>query len=130
MNQTLLIGRLTKDVVLKKTTNGTSVVGFTLAVNRAKEGADFIPCVAYNQTADLMAKYLSKGSQIAVQGRINTRNYDNEAGQKVYVTEVIADRIEFLDKKETTDERPETETWKSMANAQPSIDITSDDLPF
>lgn len=129
MNIVNLIGRLTKDVVLKKTTNGTSVVGFTLAVNRAKEGADFIPCVAYNQTADLMDKYLSKGSQIAVQGRINTRNYDNEAGQKVYVTEVIADRIEFLDKKESTsEEKVDTATLVSLAKQV--TDIDSDMLPF
>lgn len=128
MNIVNLIGRLTKDVVLKKTTNGTSVVSFTLAVNRSKEGADFINCVAYNQTADLMDKYLSKGSQIAVQGRINTRNYDNEKGERVYVTEVIADRIEFLEKKESSEERPETETWKSQA--QHDGLISSDDLPF
>ena len=129
MNQVLLIGRLTKDVVLKKTTNGTSVVGFTLAVNRAKEGADFIPCVAYNQTADLMDKYLSKGSQIAVQGRINTRNYDNEAGQKVYVTEVIADRIEFLDKKESTSEE-KVDTATLVQLAKQVVDISEDSLPF
>lgn len=129
MNIVNLIGRLTKDVVLKKTTNGTSVVGFTLAVNRAKEGADFIPCVAYNQTADLMDKYLSKGSQIAVQGRINTRNYDNEAGQKVYVTEVIADRIEFLDKKESTSEE-KVDTATLVQLAKQVTDIDSDMLPF
>ena len=120
MNSVILIGRLTKDVVLKKTTNGTSVVGFTLAVDRAKEGADFIPCVAYNQTADLMAKYLSKGSKIACEGRISTRNYDNEQGQKVYVTEVIVGRIEFLDSKRTEDKSYEST----------SLEITSDDLPF
>jgi single-strand DNA-binding protein len=129
MNFVGIIGRLTKDVVLKKTTNGTSVVGFTLAVNRAKEGADFIPCVAYNQTADLMDKYLSKGSQIAVQGRINTRNYDNEAGQKVYVTEVIADRIEFLDKKESTSEE-KVDTATLVQLAKQVTDIDSDMLPF
>lgn len=129
MNIVNLIGRLTKDVVLKKTTNGTSVVGFTLAVNRAKEGADFIPCVAYNQTADLMDKYLSKGSQIAVQGRINTRNYDNEAGQKVYVTEVIADRIEFLDKKESASEE-KVDMATLQEHARQVVDIDSDMLPF
>ena len=129
MNIVNLIGRLTKDVVLKKTTNGTSVVGFTLAVNRAKEGADFIPCVAYNQTADLMDKYLSKGSQIAVQGRINTRNYDNESGQKVYVTEVIADRIEFLDKKESASEE-KVDMATLQEHARQVVDIDSDMLPF
>ena len=123
MNSVILIGRLTKDVVLKKTTNGTSVVGFTLAVDRAKEGADFIPCVAYNQTADLMSKYLAKGSKIACEGRINTRNYDNEAGQKVYVTEVIVGRIEFLDSKKTVDgTEPSQEKYDGF--------ITDDSLPF
>ena len=129
MNIVNLIGRLTKDVVLKNTTNVTRVVGFTLAVNRAKEGADFIPCVAYNQTADLMDKYLSKGSQIAVQGRINTRNYDNEAGQKVYVTEVIADRIEFLDKKESASEE-KVDMATLQEHARQVVDIDSDMLPF
>jgi single-strand DNA-binding protein len=123
MNSVILIGRLTKDVVLKKTTSGTSVVGFTLAVDRTKEGADFIPCVAYNQTADLMDKYLSKGSKIACEGRINTRNYDNEAGQKVYVTEVIVGRIELLDSKKTVEG---TETSQEKHDGF----ITDDSLPF
>ena len=127
MNITLLTGRLVKDVVLKKTTSGTSVVAFTLAVDRNKEGADFINCVAYNQTADLMDKYLSKGSKIACEGRINTRTYANEAGQKVDVTEVIVGRVEFLDSKKS-EERPETETWKSQA--QHDGLVSSEDLPF
>lgn len=126
MNSVILIGRLTKDVVLRKSQSGTVVAGFTLAVNKAKEGVDFIPCVAYNQTAELMGKYLFKGSKIAVQGRINTRNYDNDKGQKVYVTEVIADRIEFLDSKKTGD-RTETD-WDSIEGK--GLEITSDDLPF
>ncbi len=127
MNVTILIGRLTKDVVLKKTVNGTSVVGFTLAVYRQKEGADFIPCVAYNQTAELMEKYLIKGSHVAITGRINTRNYDNAVGQKVYVTEVIADRIEFLDKKESRGDKSITEIGESYSIN--SID-NNDSLPF
>ena len=122
MNSVILIGRLTKDVVLKKTTNGTSVVSFTLAVDRTKGEADFIQCVAYNQTADLMSKYLSKGSKVACEGRISTRNYENEQGHKVYVTEVIVGRIEFWDSKRT--EEP------SNSYDSPALEITSDDLPF
>lgn len=125
MNSVILIGRLTKDVVLKKTIKGTSVVGFTLAVDR-KDEADFIPCVAYNQTAELMDKYLSKGSKIACEGRINTRNYDNEQGKKVYVTEVIVGRIEFLDSKKTVDGTEPA----SYEDHNTHINITSDDLPF
>ena len=123
MNSVILIGRLTKDVVLKKTTSGTSVVGFTLAVDRTKEGADFIPCVAYNQTADLMNKYLAKGSKIACEGRISTRNYEDGNGQKVYVTEVIVGRIEFLDSKKAVE---------GTEASQEKYDgfITDDSLPF
>ena len=121
MNSVILIGRLTKDVVLKKTTNGTSVVSFSLAVGKGKGEADFIQCVAYNQTADLMAKYLSKGAKIACDGRISTRNYDNEQGQKVFVTEVILGRVEFLDSKRTEEQ---------SASYDSPLEITSDDLPF
>ena len=122
MNNCVLIGRLTKDVVLKKTTKGTSVVGFTLAVTRDKDNTDFIPCVAYNQTADLMDKHLSKGSKIACEGRISTRSYDNEQGKKVYVTEVLVGRIEFLDSKKTEE--------TSNSYDSPAFEISSDDLPF
>lgn len=127
MNVTMLTGRIAKDIVLKKTLNGTSVVGFTLAVYRQKEGADFIPCVAYNQTAELIDKYLIKGSHIAITGRINTRNYDNVVGQKVYVTEVIVDRVEFLDKKDSRGDKSITEIGKSYSIN--SID-NNDSLPF
>lgn len=102
VNSVVLIGRLTRDPEMRTTQNGTPVVSYTLAVNRrfksqGQPDADFISCVAWNKTADTMARYLHKGSLIAVQGRIQTRNYDNQQGQRVYVTEVVTDSFDFLE---------------------------------
>ena len=97
----VLIGRLTRDPELRKTQNGTSVCSFTLAVNRRQnqdgtQEADFINCVAWNKLADNIQLYQKKGNQLGIEGRINTRSYDNQQGQKVYVTEVIAENVQFL----------------------------------
>lgn len=104
INRVVLVGRLTKDPELRRTQSGTSVVSYTIAVNRrsAQPGqpdADFINCVAWNKTAELMAQYLHKGSLIGVEGRIQTRNYENQQGQRVYVTEVVTDSVQFLEPK-------------------------------
>ena len=104
INRVVLVGRLTRDPELRKTQNGTSVCSFTMAVNRRMQtqgqpDADFISCVAWNKLADLMTQYLHKGSLIGLEGRIQTRNYDNQQGQRVYVTEVVADNIQFLEPK-------------------------------
>ena len=98
----VLVGRLTKDPVLRKTANGASVVSFTVACNRLfkQEGqpeADFINTVVWNKTANSVAKYTHKGSLVGVEGRIQTRNYDDKDGKCVYVTEVVADNVCFLD---------------------------------
>lgn len=155
MNSVNLIGRLTKEPVLRKTESGMSVCSFTLAVNRdvKKEGqptADFINCQAWNIVADNMCKYLSKGSQIGLKGRIQTRNYDDEKGQKKYVTEVVVEKIEFLEsrKKEETSYYGHEQEWaqqeKELAeyaenhpngpyvqgSYKSDLDIQSDDLPF
>lgn len=97
----VLIGRLTRDPELRKTQNGTSVCSFTLAVNRRQnqdgtQDADFINCVAWNKLADNIQLYQKKGNQLGIEGRINTRSYDNQQGQKVYVTEVVAENVQFL----------------------------------
>lgn len=97
----VLIGRLVRDPELRKTTNGTSVCSFTLAVNRRQnqdgtQDADFINCVAWNKLADNIQLYQKKGNQLGIEGRINTRSYDNQQGQKVYVTEVVAENVQFL----------------------------------
>ena len=106
INRVVLVGRLTKDPELRKTQSGTSVVSFSLAVNRrvqtpGQPDADFINCVAWNRLADLMCQYLHRGSLIGVEGRIQTRNYENNQGQRVYVTEVVADNVQFLEPKNT-----------------------------
>lgn len=103
MNRAILIGRLTKEPELRNTPNGTSVCTFTIAVDRrfkqeGQQQADFIPIVAWRGQADNCAKYLHKGSQVAVCGSIQTRSYDDKNGNKVYVTEVNAEEVQFLSK--------------------------------
>lgn len=104
INRVILVGRLTKEPELRRTQSGAGVVSFSLAVNRrvqtpGQPEADFINCVAWNKTAELMAQYLHKGSLIGLEGRIQTRNYENQQGQRVYVTEVVADSVQFLEPK-------------------------------
>ena len=101
LNRALLVGRLTRDPELRRTGNGTAVTSFTLAVDRnfsTRDGqeADFINCVVWRKPAENVAQYCSKGSLVSVDGRIQTRNYENNQGQKVYVTEVIADSVQFI----------------------------------
>jgi len=128
MNKVVLIGRLTKDVEVRYTQNNTMVASFTLAVNRrfAKEGeqqADFINIVAWSKTAEFCSKYFTKGQQIGLVGRIQTRNWEDEKGQKHYVTEVVAEEVYFAgDKKE----QQQNETYED-----PFIPSANDDeLPF
>lgn len=96
MNITALSGRLTKDVEVRKTQSGLSVAQFTVAVDNGKDKpADFINCVVWRQGADFLGQYAHKGDLVGVTGRISTRNYERD-GQKVYITEVTADRVEIL----------------------------------
>lgn len=99
-NIAVLIGRPTKDIELRTTPSGISAASFTLAVDRdhskQKDEADFISCVAWNRTAEILSQYAGKGRMICVEGRIQTRNYDNKEGQRVYVTEVVAERVKLL----------------------------------
>ena len=105
MNKVILIGRLTRDPELRTIASGNATTSFTVAVNRnftnqnGEREADFINCVAWRKQAENVAKYCTKGSQVAVEGRIQTRNYDAQDGTKRYVTEVIADNVQFLDTK-------------------------------
>lgn len=103
INSVVLSGRLTKDPELRNTFSGRSVVSFTVAVNRRfhndEQQADFIPCVAWGKTAEAIAQYCSKGSQIGVEGRLQQRTYDNAQGQKVYVVEVLCSQVTFLESK-------------------------------
>ena len=105
INNVVLAGRLVRDVELRQTSTGKEMTYFTLAVNRnfkneqGVQAADFIGCVAFGKTAENMARFLSKGSLIAVEGRISTRNFQGNDGKTVYVTEVVASGITFLESK-------------------------------
>lgn len=105
INSVVLVGRLTRDPEMRQTGNGTPVCSYTLAVNRRPSAnsngpeADFINCVAWNKTAETMSRYLHKGSLIGIEGRIQTRNYENQQGQRVYVTEVVTNNFSFLESK-------------------------------
>lgn len=115
MNKALLIGRITKDVELKHTSNGIPNVVFTLAVNRPYKDAqgitpaDFINCVAWRQTAEFMARYVRKGYLLAVEGQIQVRNYTNQQGQTIYVTEIMCDSVENLTPKDPTPQYPQNQ---------------------
>ena len=105
INNVVLVGRLTKDLELRYTTSNKAAVNFTLAVNRNFKNergelqADFIGCTAYGKQAENMARFLNKGSLIGIEGRISTRNYQGKDGKTVYITEVIADKVNFLESK-------------------------------
>ena len=140
MNKVVLMGRLTKDPEVRYTQNtNTLVASFSLAVNRrfAKAGeerqADFINVVAWSKTGEFCSKYFKKGMQVGVIGRIQTRNYDDKDGKKVYVTEVVAEEAYFADsKRDGVDASGFENTFgSSVANsAEFQVDSSDDDLPF
>lgn len=107
INNVVVVGRLTRAVDLRYTSNGTAYASFTLAVDRdfknqnGEKETDFINCVMWRKPAENLANYTKKGSLIGVSGRIQTRNYENEQGQRVYVTEVLAERFHFLESSKT-----------------------------
>lgn len=132
MNKVSLIGRLTKDVEIRFTqTNNTMVAIFSLAVNRRfkQEGqpeADFINIIAWNKTAEFCNKYFSKGQQIGVVGRIQTRNYEDNNGQKRYVTEVVAEEVYFAGENKAAKVEQHGDSWED-----PTVNnVPQDDLPF
>lgn len=153
MNRVVLVGRLVKDPDLRYTPNGVPVATFTLAVNRnfkkenGEQEADFINCVVWRKPAENAANYLKKGSLAGVDGRIQTRNYEGQDGKRVYVTEVLAESVQFLEPKNSnnhsnTDTSPNqnntnknqnsggTRIDEDPFNGKGQIDISDDDLPF
>ena len=152
INAVVLVGRLTRDIDLRKTSSNISTCTFTLACDKkykpSQEGAptaDFISCVAWRQSADFLASYASKGSIVAVEGSIQTRNYDGQDGRKVYVTEVLCDRVRLIggNRNNTTVNQtastnqtftpsiePSFDNMDDNFQDTPSLDISSDDLPF
>lgn len=158
MNKVVLIGRLTRDPELRYTGSNTPVATFSLAVNRnftnqnGEREADFINIVVWRKQAENVKNFLTQGSQVAVEGRIQTRTYDGQDGQKRYITEVVADNVEFLGSKNSSN----NSNSGSNKNAEPtpydfgdmpepkgtdvdsnpfadfgaSIEISDDELPF
>lgn len=128
MNKVALIGRLTKEPELRKTESGNSILRFNLAVSRkhkkedGKTEADFINCIAFNKTAELMAKYLNKGNLIAVDGHIQTGNYTNKDGIKIYTTDVIVDNVTLLQNKPKNKEEEKDENPFEKFGEQVAID--------
>lgn len=163
LNRVILIGRLTRDPELRYTPAGVAVTQFTLAVDRpfsssqGEREADFIPVVTWRQLAETCANYLRKGRLTAVEGRIQVRNYENNEGKRVYVTEVIADNVRFLESNRDSGPREDSydnsgagsynaggsgqsnrpaQTPRANTSIDPfkddgrPIDISEDDLPF
>lgn len=153
INRVVLVGRLTKDPDLRYTPNGVPTATFILAVNRpftnqqGEREVDFIQCVVWRKPAENCANFLKKGSLAGVDGRIQTRNYEGQDGRRVYVTEVLAESVQFLEPKNGNNQS-NTNTSQNQSNANTgqnggytrvdddpfagnnSIDISSDDLPF
>lgn len=162
LNRVVLVGRLTKDPDLRYTASGVAVANFTIAVNRpfsnqqGEREADFINCVIWRKPAENLANYMGKGSLIGVDGRIQTRSYDNQDGQRVYVTEIVADSVQFLESRNSKSNQPQgggqgsggyqdnqyqnqqqapSNNQYSQPTGSPNesmepIDISDDDLPF
>ena len=133
MNKVFLIGRLTRDPELRYTGNNTAVASFTIAVNRTytnqagEREADFIPVVVWRRQAESVKNYLSQGSQVAVEGRLQVRNYDDQNGQRRYVTEVIADSVEFIGSRRDNNNQS---TGTSFNNAQAPSDTIQEPTPY
>jgi single-strand DNA-binding protein len=138
MNRVILVGRITKDPELKKTAQDIAVVNFTIAVNRnytdqqGEKQADFISCVVWRRQAENVAKYVSKGMLLGVEGRIQTRQYESETGMK-YITEVLCDSVQFLENKSSNQSFEDPSSTKSQSDEfyETSKKLAAeDDLPF
>lgn len=123
INRVVLIGRLTRDVELRYTGSGTAVGQFTLAVNRSftnrngEREADFITCVIWRKSAENFANFTHKGSLVGIEGRIQTRNYDNAEGQRVYVTEVVVDNFSLLESRNQGEQRANQGGYQANNNS-------------
>ena len=137
INNVVLVGRLTRAVDLRYTSNGTAYASFTVAVDRnfknqnGEKETDFINCAMWRKAAENFANFTRKGSQVGIEGRIQTRNYENQQGQKVYVTEVLAENFSLLEARNATNQ-----LGGNFANNDPftsngeTFNVTDEDLPF
>lgn len=140
MNRAIIIGNIATDLETRTTQSGVSVTTFRVAVQRERRNqngtydADFLPVVAWRYNSDYVSKYLHKGSKIAVEGSIQTRSYDAQDGSKRFVTEIIADRVEGLDRRENTQAQPAQPVHPQKpaepAGADDFTEVDDDSLPF
>ena len=151
LNRVVLVGRLTKDPELRYTSNGVAVANFTIAVNRpftnqqGEREADFINGVVWRRPAENLANFMSKGSLVGIDGRVQTRNFEGQDGKRVFVTEVVADSVQFLETKGSgqgsgNNNKPSNQNQSSNNGNQSNQpgpfedngvpDLTDDDLPF
>ena len=142
INSTGLVGRMVREAELRYTPNNQAVATFTLAVNRdfknqnGEYEADFINCVIWRQQAENLANWAKKGALIGIVGRIQTRNYENQQGQRVYVTEVVAEKFKLLefnkqnDQNQTQSHSQQPNFGRNEAMQSNPMDISDDDLPF
>ncbi len=142
INRTVLVGRLTKDPELRYTGSGTAVATFTIAVNRqftnsnGEREADFINCVMWRNYAESFCNFTHKGSLVGIDGRIQTRSYDNKQGQRVFITEVVAENFSLLESKNSNQNSQNKQSGQSSPSKNPNNafnsmpDIKDDDLPF
>ena len=129
MNQVIILGNITNDLELRATSTGTSIVSFSLAVRRDKDNTDFIPCSAFGKTAELLKKYCSKGSKLAVSGSLRQNSYTDKEGNKRSSLNVLVNTIQLLDKKKEESKSDPFEEMSKVVGAN-NIEITEDDLPF
>ena len=137
LNKVMVMGRLTADAELRSTQSGTAVASFTLAVDRDfknqnnEREADFINCVAWKGTAEFVSRHFSKGSMAVIVGRLQTRRYETQDGQKRFVTEVIAENVYFGEgKKETANNTPVPPSAAPSADIDGFMPVEEEDLPF
>lgn len=141
LNRVVIVGRLVRDPELRKTASDRSVVAFTVALdnrttNNGEKSTSYIPCTAWNSTAESIAKFMKKGSLVGVDGHLNQRSYTANDGRKVSVVEVIADSVQFLEKKNDSSVNSSTTSNNDYNRQMPEdkpvegIDASDDDLPF
>lgn len=138
LNNVCLVGRLTKDPELRYTQSNQAVTTFSLAVNRSFKNqngeyeADFIKCVIWRQQAENLANWAKKGALIGITGRIQTRSYENQQGQRVYVTEVVAEQFQLLEslRDRESNSQPTVDNRQNFARQAEPMDILESDLPF
>lgn len=138
INNVTLVGRMTRDAELRYTPQNQAVATFTLAVNRnfknanGEREADFINCVIWRQQAENLANWAKKGALIGITGRIQTRSYENQQGQRVYVTEVVAEQFQLLESQKERSNQGQSQGYSQapdFGRSEP-MDISDDDLPF